>query len=263
MLKSIWDIDLSSIRIETTRDIHALEAQLENLSLTQALRLARTANDTTSETAPEGRRWFLARFFEAILNFISGLTDGLDEVLGNERDDDPNDPENREPTPEEVATRRAEQARRFFEEHATDWIFTGISRPSIAELFPPEWNLPPEAQRLLQLIEDTPPANESIENKMNHLFIENIPEVDGDTSQQVPRLERFLSDMHDVTGTQVLIKNTDNNLHVNGLLTAVNYYRSYRERNEQWKELPENANTNRNMTFREYFEEISSGDDSE
>jgi len=45
---------------------------------------------------------------------------------------------------------------------------------------------------------------------MQHLFIDQVPKVDGDLSQgNVPRIERFLSDMHDIAETTISLQSTD------------------------------------------------------
>jgi len=55
--------------------------------------------------------------------------------------------------------------------------------------------------------------------------------------------------MKEVTQTHLDIQNPQD------LLATLNSYASYRRRNEVWKTLPENENMERNMTYKEYFEE--------
>lgn len=205
---------------------------------------------------PEERLSFIERlqngsFFEKILAVILSLAGGSFDNWGNDTTETVID----WPEPEEVAAQTREQARSFFEEHADEWIFTWMSRSSIEALFPSNGELPEEALRLLELIDAIPPLWEWAEEKMNHIFIDTLPASDSDDSRQVPRLERFLSDMKEITNTEILVQSTDGSLDTSNLITAVNAYKSYRLRNEEWKQLPENENIERNMTFREYFEE--------
>lgn len=130
-----------------------------------------------------------------------------------------------------------------------------MTRSSVEALFPAEGDFSPEAQRIIQRIEAIP-GEESVSQKMQHLFIEEVPRVDNDVSQgNVPRLERFLSDMREIAQTDIQIKNTDNTLRVEGLESAIIAYDSYKEANDLWLQNTSENPERRNLTFREYFEQ--------
>jgi hypothetical protein len=51
---------------------------------------------------------------------------------------------------------------------------------------------------------------------------------------------------------------TDSSISLNSpenLFAGIDVYATYRIRNQEWKEIPENATLERDMTFEEYFKE--------
>lgn len=216
-------------------------------------------NDTPPVTSPETESYLdslrnsrpLGALFAAILQFLQGLWLANIDASWNIVPRTAAEPETW-PEATEIAPQTITRVRDFFSQNANSGIFEWMNRESILALFPESGELPETAQHIIRTLEDTP-GGWTVEEKMQNLFINEVALSDTDASQgNVPKLTRFLHDMHSVTWTEISIQ-SDWVLSPSDLLTAVNAYKSYRVENESWKAEAENAALNRDMTYVEYF----------
>ncbi len=199
-------------------------------------------------TDPEERQSLIERWKESdnfILQILAALLE-FGPAIGIDTEWNPDDNED-QPEPEEIAAQRIQQAREFFLEHTGEGIFVWITQERIEGLFPSSWDLPLVAQSLIASLERIP-GEWDISEPLQHLFQDTLPSRT-DPTQQVPRIQRFLSDMSLFTDSSISLNSPEN------LFAGIDVYATYRIRNQEWKEIPENATLERDMTFEEYFKE--------
>ncbi len=268
--EDIPKVDLSALGVEMNENINKFIERFTPKSPEDAQDFADALSwitppipeQTNSSTSPE-KGSFFDKILKLIEKFFSGIIKFWEDIAWkrNNENNVQTPSENTGANPEEVAPQTAQKIREFFTQHANDGIFVGMNKESIVSLFPKSGELSETAQKIMQKLESLP-GDESLEEKMQHIFIDEVQKVDGDSSQgSVARMTRFLSDMSDITDTNISLTRSDGTLNEASLLTAINAYSSYRKRNQEWKNLPENADKNRNMTFVEYFTENQENND--